>query len=212
MPDERQDAIEAVAAEWVSRLSGEPLRPDERRALDGWLAEHPDHRATFDYARATWAELGVLRAAPGSLACDFVPPRAQGRAAAPPAHGPAKRGRRPPDIHPNVAGIYRRKVERLSDALQNPQESNEAAAAIRGLIERITLTPGPKRGQIDATLHGDLGTILEWTTSKHRKNKTDTPGAGVSVSVVAGARGQRYQQELFQAAAGRSNPIQEAIS
>ena len=37
-----------------------------------------------------------------------------------------------PDIHPNVAGIYRRKVERLSDALQNPQESNEAAAAIRG--------------------------------------------------------------------------------
>ena len=103
-------------------------------------------------------------------------------------------------------------MERLSDALQNPQESNEAAAAIRGLIERITLTPGPKRGQIDATLHGDLGTILEWTASKHRKNKTDTPGAGVSVSVVAGARGQRYQQELFQAAAGRSNPIQEAIS
>jgi len=92
-----------------------------------------------------------------------------------------------PDIHPNVAGIYRRKVERLSEALQRPQERDEAAEAIRALIERITLTPGPKRGEIDATLHGDLGTILEWTARTGRKNKTDTPYSGVSVSVVAGA-------------------------
>ena len=207
MPDERQDAIEAVAAEWVSRLSGEPLRPDERRALDGWLAEHPDHRATFDYARATWAELGVLRAAPGSLACDFVPPRAQGRAAAPPAHGPAKRGRRPPDIHPNVADIYRRKVERLWDALRRPQERDQAAAAIRDLIERITLTPGPKRGQVDAILHGEVGAILEWMGSQALNNKTDTPSAGVSVSVVAGACNQlkktQHVEELAQWATRR---------
>lgn len=95
-----------------------------------------------------------------------------------------------PDIHPNVAGIYRRKVERLAEALRQPQERDEAAEAIRGVIERITLTPGPKRGEIDATLHGDLGTILEWTARTGRKNKTDTPDAGVSVSVVAGARNQ----------------------
>jgi len=91
-----------------------------------------------------------------------------------------------PDIHPNVAGIYRRKVERLAEALQRPQERDEAAASIRALIERITLTPGPRRGQIDATLHGDLRTILEWT----ERRKQNTPGAGlagVSVSVVAGA-------------------------
>jgi site-specific DNA recombinase len=54
------------------------------------------------------------------------------------------------------------------------------------LIERITLTPGPRRGEIAATLHGDLGTILEWTSRTGQKNKTDTPGAGVSVSVGAG--------------------------
>jgi site-specific DNA recombinase len=92
-----------------------------------------------------------------------------------------------PDIHPNVAGIYRRKVERLAEALQHPQERAEAADAIRGLIERITLTPGPKRGQIDATLHGDLGTILEWAAHASQKNKTDIPSSGMSVSVVAGA-------------------------
>jgi site-specific DNA recombinase len=90
-----------------------------------------------------------------------------------------------PDIHPNVASIYCRKVERLSKALQHPQERDEAADAIRGLIERITLTPGAKRGEIAATLHGDLGAILEWTAQMQK-----TPGAfasGVSVSVVAGA-------------------------
>ena len=91
-----------------------------------------------------------------------------------------------PDIHPNVAGIYRRKVERLAEALRHPQERDEAAEAIRALIDRITLMPGPGRGEIAATLHGDLGTILEWTARSGQKNKTDTPGAGVSVSVVAG--------------------------
>jgi len=103
----------------------------------------------------------------------------------------ARLGRAPvdiPDIHPNVAGIYRRKVEHLAEALRHPPERDEAAEAIRGLIERITLTPGPKRGEIDATLHGDLGTILEWTARAGQRNKTDTPSPGVSVSVVAGVR------------------------
>ncbi len=90
-----------------------------------------------------------------------------------------------PDLHPNLAGIYRRKVERLAEALRRPDERDEAAEAIRALIERITLTPGAKRGEIAATLHGDLGTILEWAAQTQK-----TPGAcatGVSVSVVAGA-------------------------
>jgi DNA invertase Pin-like site-specific DNA recombinase len=91
-----------------------------------------------------------------------------------------------PDIHPNVAGVYRRKVERLAEALPRPQERDEAADAIRALIERITLRPGSKRGEIVATLEGDLGVILEWTAQNE-----NTPGhaaSGVSVSVVAGAR------------------------
>jgi DNA invertase Pin-like site-specific DNA recombinase len=93
-----------------------------------------------------------------------------------------------PDIHPNIADMYARKVARLAEALNHPDERDEAAGAIRGLIEKITLSPGPKRGLLEATLHGDLGAILEWTAQK-----TNTPGrngAGVSVSVVAGARNQ----------------------
>ena len=92
-----------------------------------------------------------------------------------------------PDIHPNVAGLYRRKVERLAEALRDPQERNEAAEAVRGLIERIVLTSGAKRGEMDVTLHGDLGAVLEWTAKGAKENATDAPAPGMSVSVVAGA-------------------------
>ena len=82
------------------------------------------------------------------------------------------------------AGYTPALIDRLRE-LEARQE-DEASASIRGLIERITLLPGPKRGQIDAVLY-------EWTGTrdrKGRKNKTDTPVSGVSVSVVAGARTQ----------------------
>ena len=78
-------------------------------------------------------------------------------------------------------------MERLAKALRNPQERDEAAGAIRGPIERIVLTPGAKRGWMDALLHGGLGTVLEWTARGTKGNKTGTPAAGMSVWVVAGA-------------------------
>ncbi len=90
-----------------------------------------------------------------------------------------------PDIHPNVADIYRRKVARLAEALNHPEDRDAAASAIRGLIERIVLAPGEKRGEMDITLRGDLGAILEWAGGGN--GKTDTPASGMSVSVVAGA-------------------------
>ncbi len=100
-----------------------------------------------------------------------------------------------PDTLPTIAGLYRAKVERLAEALQCPEERAEATQAIRDIVERITLTPGPGRGEIDATLHGDLGTILDWAAEKREKlaenralkHQTDTSLSGVSVSVVAGA-------------------------
>ncbi len=92
-----------------------------------------------------------------------------------------------PDIHPNVSGVYRRKVARLAKALGKPEERDAAAAAIRGLIDGIVLTPSEKRGQLQVTLRGELGRILEWTGTGAEKEMTDTPISGMSVSVVAGA-------------------------
>jgi site-specific DNA recombinase len=101
-----------------------------------------------------------------------------------------------PDIHPNVAEIYRRKVEWLAEALNHPEDRDEAAEAIRGLIERITLTPPPQarpdrrhppwRPRHHLRLAGPQQ--QEWQGRKEGEN-ANTPGlagSGVSVSVVAG--------------------------
>ncbi|WBO24343.1 recombinase family protein [Sphingomonas abietis] len=95
-----------------------------------------------------------------------------------------------PDILPNIAEVYRKKVERLAEALNQPTERAEAADAIRALIERVILTPGAKRGEINAMLHGEFGAILEWV-GRLAPGQTKTPGSGepgVMRSVVAGTR------------------------
>ena len=52
-----------------------------------------------------------------------------------------------PDIHPNIADIYRRRVARLAEALDHPEDRDAAALAIRGLIGRSCSPParnGPR--------------------------------------------------------------------
>ena len=103
-----------------------------------------------------------------------------------------------PDIHPNLAEIYRKKVERLAEALNHPAERDEAADAIRGLVERVVLTPGANRGEVNAALHGEFGTMLEWTGNGASAQNATTPTGGpagvVMRSVVAGTRNQRYRR------------------
>ena len=96
-----------------------------------------------------------------------------------------------PDILPSASAIYAKKVAALTKALNRKEERQEAAETLRGLIEKISLTPGPERGEIYATLHGELGTILNWTDRQAIGNaaKTTKPAAGatgLSLSVVAG--------------------------
>jgi seryl-tRNA synthetase len=67
-----------------------------------------------------------------------------------------------PDVLPNIADLHRRKVERLIEALDSADERTEAASALRTLINRIVLTPGPKRGEVRIELQGDLETVLRW--------------------------------------------------
>src|SRR3546814_10592781 len=61
-----------------------------------------------------------------------------------------------PDIHPNIAEIYRAKVVHLTEALADPELHSEAADAIRSLVGEVVLTPGEKRGAMQAVLRGEL--------------------------------------------------------
>jgi len=97
-----------------------------------------------------------------------------------------------PDILPSASAIYAKKVVALTKALNRKEERQEASQDLRALIEKIVLTPGPERGELYATLHGELRTILEWTERQAigKTAKTTKPAAGatgLSVSVVAGA-------------------------
>lgn len=99
-----------------------------------------------------------------------------------------------PDIHPNIAEIYSKKVERLAEALNHPAERDEAADAIRRLIERVVLIPGAKRGEVNAMLHGEFGTILEWMERRGDgagpKRQQPPPGFQRGLLCVRWLRGQ----------------------
>lgn len=93
-----------------------------------------------------------------------------------------------PDIHPGIAETYRCRIERLTAALDYPDDAAEAAEAIREIIDRIMITPGPTRRDFTATLQGELGTILDWidrTGKAGYKPANDAQSAHLSVSVKA---------------------------
>ncbi len=67
-----------------------------------------------------------------------------------------------PDTLPSASSIDAKKIVVLTKALNRKQERQEASQDLRTLIEKIVLTPGPERGELYATLHGELRAILEW--------------------------------------------------
>lgn len=67
-----------------------------------------------------------------------------------------------PDVHPNIANVYRLRIERFTEALDDPEGGRQAAEALRSLIGEVVLTPGKKRGEVHATLRGELFGILDF--------------------------------------------------
>ncbi len=96
----------------------------------------------------------------------------------------------PITLHPGLADIYARKVANLAEALSAEDTRSEAADILRGLIDKLILTPdttAPNGHKIE--LFGELGAILSLCNNGMGANaKTRTVVAGIrQVTMVAGA-------------------------
>jgi DNA invertase Pin-like site-specific DNA recombinase/vacuolar-type H+-ATPase subunit E/Vma4 len=93
-----------------------------------------------------------------------------------------------PDVNPNVAELYRRKVKHLAEALaEDDPSSQEAAVALRSLIGEVVLTPGEKRGEVNATLRGELMGILDFANGGN---------APRTIHITKGVAGPRNHPDL----------------
>ncbi len=85
-----------------------------------------------------------------------------------------------PRLHPGLAEIYRKKVERLREELNRNELRSEATEAIRGLIEEIRLLP--EDGRLEIELVGSLPEILAFANGHPRR----IAPTGVQITMVAG--------------------------
>ena len=85
-------------------------------------------------------------------------------------------------LHPGLADVYRRKVEKLTQALNKDELRTEAAETLRSMIQAIRLVPedGELAIELVGELAGDIGVDQE---------KTPRPFGprGRQVTLVAGA-------------------------
>ena len=102
-----------------------------------------------------------------------------------------------PDMHPNIANVYRKNVARFTEALTDADGGREAAEALRSLIGEIVLTPGKKRGEVHAELRGELMGILEFSNAQENQR--------TSLLIPAVAARPRNQR-LFKSREGNSPP------
>ena len=78
-----------------------------------------------------------------------------------------------PLLHPAMAMRYREEVASLRETLSHSGGQGEAAKHLRGLIEKIVLTPKEGREELQIDLYGDLAGILIMAADKtgHQKRE-----------------------------------------
>jgi len=89
----------------------------------------------------------------------------------------------PVRLHPNLAQVYRGKVERLHEALADPGLRDEALGILRGLIERVVIHPAEEGLQVEIV--GEIVKMIE--LGLDAKQAALAREAACSVKVVAGA-------------------------
>ena len=89
-----------------------------------------------------------------------------------------------PLLYPEMAGLYRRKVTTLAQALERPETRTDAREArSEGLSTLVVMTPADRALRIE--LKGNLAALLGATVQSKRAPETDA--LSLQVSLVAGA-------------------------
>ena len=97
-----------------------------------------------------------------------------------------------PLVHPSLAEVYRRKIQTLREALEEPTDCAEAFELIRSLIEAVVLVPTQTAFEIE--VRGELAGILDLcqTGKKNKPGSISGTGLAEQLKVVAGTHNQRY--------------------
>ncbi len=103
-------------------------------------------------------------------------------------------------IHPKMAETYREKVGALIARLQEPDSMPDAKDALRGLIDRIVLSPTAPDGKLSIHLEGALAALLRLgsgvKTQKGLSDKTQAFEYSEELVLVAGGRNQRCRTKI----------------
>ena len=88
-------------------------------------------------------------------------------------------------LHPGLPALYKKKVENLAAALNEPGTAADAGEIMRGLIDRIVLTPAG--GILKAKIYGDLASLMNFADAQEPTTKSaGSAGDPALLSVVAG--------------------------
>ena len=95
-------------------------------------------------------------------------------------------------LAPNMAEIYRQRVSELQQMLAAGSEHADALQAIRGLIDKVVLTP--VEGALRIDLHGEAAAILQFAAAG-KKGRFQLGQNAEQLVVVAGVR---FEPTTFQ--------------
>jgi site-specific DNA recombinase len=96
-------------------------------------------------------------------------------------------------LHPNLPALYRSKVEKLAESLNEPATAAEAGDILRGLIERVVLTPITEG--LRAELYGDFATIAG--LAEERSVGHNNPGSEAEPGLLSVVAGRGFEPLTF---------------
>lgn len=95
----------------------------------------------------------------------------------------------PVRLHPNLAEIYGRQVERLQETLNEPEIRDEALQVLRGLVKRVSI--GRAGNGLEVEIVGEIAKMVELGMEPQAKRAILDERTARSVKVVAGTCNQR---------------------